>query len=150
MGVIQRPLCLKSHKTPTHVRSTPPPCTYECPNGTSRLAGRPVRVADDSSHRYRRLSFLEDTGDPWGSYRGPGTLTPTKHPHEKAAHPHNMHMRVPEWHATAQHSRLAAVAGPWCKPHAGRAPDETTIRPPRAVCPVGCPLHLAAMPAPPC
>ena len=46
-----------------------------------------VRAATDSYHEYRGLSFPSDTYYPPGPSRGPCTLTPAKHPHEKAAPP---------------------------------------------------------------
>ena len=54
----------------------------------SQRTGRPVRVATDFPDKYRGLSFPGDTYYPWRSPRGPCALSPSKHPHEKTAHPH--------------------------------------------------------------
>ena len=53
---------------------------------TGNIQREVVRVATDSYHEYRGLSFPSDTYYPPGSSRGSCTLTPAKHLHEKAAH----------------------------------------------------------------
>ena len=58
---------------------------------TGNIQREVVRVATDSYHEYRGLSFPSDTYYPPGPSRGPCALTPTKHPQTYAAPPPSPH-----------------------------------------------------------